>query len=52
LVVFVTRYIDLFFGWKTFYVFIMKIVFISLTGYTIYLMKVLLAPSSSKNPTV
>lgn len=39
LVVFLARYIDLFLGWKTLYVFVMKIVFISLTGYTIYLMK-------------
>jgi ER lumen protein retaining receptor len=39
LVVFVTRYLDLFFGWKTLYVFVMKIIFISLTAYTIYLMK-------------
>jgi ER lumen protein retaining receptor len=38
-VVFLSRYIDLFFGWKTLYVFVMKIVFISLTAYTIYLMK-------------
>ena len=37
--VFLTRYIDLLFGWKTLYVFVMKIVFISFTGYTIYLMK-------------
>ena len=36
---FVTRYLDLFFGWKTLYVFVMKIIFISLTAYTIYLMK-------------
>ncbi|MCB0369407.1 MAG: hypothetical protein KDD45_08140 [Bdellovibrionales bacterium] len=38
-----TRYVDLFFGWKTLYVFIMKIIFISLTAYTIYLMKVLIS---------
>ena len=37
---FLTRYIDLFLGWKTLYVFVMKIVFISLTAYTIYLMRV------------
>jgi ER lumen protein retaining receptor len=39
LVVFLTRYIDLLLGWKTFYLFIMKISFISLTAYTIYLIK-------------
>jgi len=40
----------MFFGWKTLYLFVMKIVFISLTGYTIYLMKVPLAISSLKSP--
>jgi hypothetical protein len=51
-IVFLTRYIDMFFGWKTLYVFIMKIVFISLTGYTIYLMKVITATCSSKSHIV
>lgn len=40
LVVFLTRYIDLFLGWKSFYLFIMKILFIAMTAYTIYLMRV------------
>lgn len=39
LAVFLSRYLDLFFGWKSLYVFVMKIIFISLTAYTIYLMK-------------
>ena len=30
---------DLLLGWKSFYLFIMKILFISITAYTIYLMK-------------
>jgi hypothetical protein len=40
LVVFLTRYIDLLLGWKSFYLFLMKILFISLTAYTIYLMRI------------
>ena len=39
LVVFVTRYIDLLLGWKSLYIFIMKILFISITAYTMYLMR-------------
>ena len=39
MVVFLTRYVDLFLGWKTLYVFVMKILFIGLTAYTIYVMK-------------
>jgi ER lumen protein retaining receptor len=39
LAVFLTRYIDLFLGWKSFYLFVMKILFISITAYTIYLMR-------------
>jgi ER lumen protein retaining receptor len=39
LVVFLTRYIDLLTGWKSLYLFVMKLLFISLTAYTIYLMR-------------
>jgi hypothetical protein len=42
----------MFFGWKTLYLFVMKLVFISLTGYTIYLMKVPPCRLSSKSPSV
>lgn len=34
-----TRYIDLFLGWKSFYIFVMKILFICITAYTMYLMR-------------
>jgi ER lumen protein retaining receptor len=30
---------DLFLGWRSFYIFVMKILFISITAYTIYLMR-------------
>ena len=40
LLVFLTRYIDLFLGWKSFYLFAMKIMFIALTAYTLYLMRI------------
>ena len=40
LVVFLVRYVDLLFGWKTLYLFVMKILFISITAYTIYLMRI------------
>ena len=39
LVVFLTRYIDLLMGWKTLYLFLMKIFFIAFTAYTIHLMR-------------
>ena len=39
LVVFITRYINLFQGWKSFYIFVMKILFIAITAYTMYLMR-------------
>lgn len=39
MVVFFVRYFDLLTGWKTLYLFIMKILFISITAYTIYLMR-------------
>lgn len=39
MVVFFLRYIDLLTGWKSLYLFIMKILFISITAYTIYLMR-------------
>lgn len=39
LVVFIARYIDLIFVWRSFYLFIMKIIFIGLTAYTMYLMR-------------
>ena len=39
LVVYVTRYIGIIFGWTSFYLFAMKILFISITAYTIYLIK-------------
>lgn len=38
LVVFAFRYIDLF-TWRTLYMFVMKVLFLSLTAYTIYLMR-------------
>ena len=40
LAVFLTRYIDLFLGWKTLYLFLMKVMFIALTAYTMYLMRI------------
>ena len=40
LVVFITRYFDLFTGWKSMYLFLMKIIFIIITAYTMYLMKI------------
>jgi len=40
LVVFITRYFDLLFEWKSMYLFLMKVIFISMTAYTIYLMKI------------
>lgn len=36
-VVFVSRYIDVFLGWKALYLFVMKFVFTGLTVYTCYL---------------
>jgi hypothetical protein len=39
MVVFITRYIDLLFVWKSFYLLTMKIIFISCTAYTMYLMR-------------
>lgn len=39
LVVFLSRYLDIIFGWKSLYAFLMKIIFISVTSYTIYLMR-------------
>lgn len=39
LVVFIARYIDLIFVWRSFYLFIMKVIFIGLTAYTMYLMR-------------
>lgn len=36
---FLTRYIDIFLGWKSFYIFVMKILFITITAYTMYLMR-------------
>ena len=36
-IVFITRYVDIVFGWKTLYLFLMKIVFIAVTVYTAYL---------------
>jgi ER lumen protein retaining receptor len=38
LVVFLLRYIDIF-TWRTLYLFAMKVLFISLTAYTIYLIR-------------
>ena len=38
LVVFALRYIDIF-TWRTLYLFVMKVLFMSLTAYTIYLMR-------------
>lgn len=38
LVVFIFRYIDIF-TWRTLYLFVMKVLFISFTAYTIYLMR-------------
>ena len=38
-VVFLSRYVDIFMGWKTFYFFIMKIVLIFGTMYTAYLIR-------------
>lgn len=38
--VFLTRYIDVLLGWKSMYLFVMKMLFIGLTAYTIYLMRV------------
>ena len=38
-VVFATRYLDLFLGWKTLYLTLMKILFLGLTGATIYLIR-------------
>lgn len=40
LVVFLTRYFDLLFEWKSLYLFLMKLIFISMTAYTMYLMKI------------
>ena len=40
LAVYITRYIGIIFGWTSLYLFVMKILFISLTSYTIYLMRV------------
>ena len=40
LAVFIFRYVDLFTGWKTLYLFLMKIMFIGLTAYTIYLIRI------------
>ena len=40
LVVFITRYFDLFTGLKSMYLFLMKIIFIIITAYTMYLMKI------------
>lgn len=40
LVVFLTRYIDMFLGLKSIYIFLMKILFISITAYTMYLMRI------------
>ena len=40
LVVFITRYFDIFTGWKSMYLFLMKIIFIIITAYTMYLMKI------------
>ena len=37
---FLTRYIDVLLGWKSMYLFVMKMLFIGLTAYTIYLMRV------------
>lgn len=37
--VFLTRYLDILFGWRSLYVLIMKVIFISITSYTIYLMR-------------
>ena len=39
LVVFACRYIGILFGWTSLYLFAMKVLFISLTSYTIYLIK-------------
>lgn len=39
LVVFLTRYVDIFLGWKTLYLFTMKIIFILITLYTAYTIK-------------
>lgn len=39
LIVFLTRYVNLVMGFKIFYIFIMKIVFITITIYTMYLMR-------------
>ena len=39
LAVYAARYIGIIFGWTSLYLFFMKILFISLTGYTIYLMR-------------
>ena len=38
LVVFLSRYVDIFLGWKTVYFFLMKLVFIGVAFYTVYLM--------------
>ncbi len=40
MVVFVTRYFDIFTGWKSMYLFLMKVIFIVITAYTMYLMKI------------
>lgn len=37
---FLTRYMDIFLGWRSFYIFVMKILFITITAYTMYLMKI------------
>lgn len=39
MVVFASRYLDLLFGWRSLYAFLMKIIFIGVTAYTIYLMR-------------
>ncbi|MCL4116967.1 UNVERIFIED_CONTAM: hypothetical protein GTU68_054008, partial [Idotea baltica] len=38
-IVFLSRYVDVLLGWKSLYLFVMKIVFILITLYTAYLMK-------------